>query len=50
MRLDWDAPAFLENDPASPDLPPLGPFKVDYGPLAPRRDLSSNRPEVLPER
>jgi WD40 repeat protein len=32
MGLDWDAPAFSEDDPASPTLPPLPPLKVDYGP------------------
>jgi WD40 repeat protein len=32
MGLDWDAPAFSEDDPASRTLPPLPPLKVDYGP------------------
>ncbi len=35
MGLDWDAPAFPEEDPARPDLPPLPPLKVDYGHLTP---------------
>jgi tetratricopeptide (TPR) repeat protein len=34
MGLDWDAPAFSEDDPASPALPPLPPLKIDYGPHA----------------
>jgi tetratricopeptide (TPR) repeat protein len=32
MGLDWDAPAFSDEDPASPNLPPLPPLKIDYGP------------------
>jgi serine/threonine protein kinase/WD40 repeat protein/tetratricopeptide (TPR) repeat protein len=36
MGLDWDAPPFPENDPASRELPPLPPLKVDYGALAGR--------------
>jgi hypothetical protein len=32
MGLDWDAPAYSDDDPASPTLPPLPPLKVDYGP------------------
>jgi eukaryotic-like serine/threonine-protein kinase len=35
MGLDWDAPAFPEEDPARSDLPPLPPLKVDYGFLPP---------------
>ena len=35
MGLDWDAPAFSEDDPARADLPPLPPIKVDYGHLGP---------------
>ena len=33
MGLDWDAPAYSDDDPANPALPPLPPLKVDYGPL-----------------
>jgi hypothetical protein len=32
MGLDWDAPAFSQDDPASSALPPLPPLKIDYGP------------------
>jgi eukaryotic-like serine/threonine-protein kinase len=35
LGLDWDAPAFPEADPASRDLPPLPPIKIDYGFLRP---------------
>jgi tetratricopeptide (TPR) repeat protein len=31
MGLDWDAPAFSDDDPARADLPPLPPPEVDYG-------------------
>jgi hypothetical protein len=33
MGLDWHGPAFSDDDPASPTLPPLPPLKVDYGPV-----------------
>jgi hypothetical protein len=32
MGLDWEAPPFSRDDPASPALPPLPPLKFDYGP------------------
>jgi eukaryotic-like serine/threonine-protein kinase len=32
MGLDWDAPAFSDDDPAGPTMPPLPPLKFDYGP------------------
>jgi hypothetical protein len=32
IGLDWDAPAYSDDDPARPTLPPLPPLKVDYGP------------------
>ena len=50
MGLNWDAPAFPEGDAAGPDLPPLPPFKVDYGPLAGHLEHFSERPEPLVER
>jgi serine/threonine protein kinase/WD40 repeat protein len=34
MGLDWDAPPFSDDDPASAALPPLPPLEVDYGPTA----------------
>jgi serine/threonine protein kinase/WD40 repeat protein len=32
MGLDWDAPAFAQEDPADPSLPALPPLQVDLGP------------------
>jgi serine/threonine protein kinase/WD40 repeat protein len=32
MGLDWDAPAYSDDDLASPTLPPLPKLKIDYGP------------------
>ena len=37
MGLEWDVPAYPDEDPASPSLPPLPPLQTDLGPLA--RDL-----------
>jgi tetratricopeptide (TPR) repeat protein/WD40 repeat protein len=34
MGLDWHAPAFSDDDPARPDLPPFPPLRIDYGFLA----------------
>jgi serine/threonine protein kinase/WD40 repeat protein/tetratricopeptide (TPR) repeat protein len=34
LGLDWNAPAFSEDDPAVPSAPPLAATQVDYGPLA----------------
>jgi eukaryotic-like serine/threonine-protein kinase len=39
LGLDWDAPAFPEDDPAAASLPPLPPLQVDLGP----RDAKSER-------
>ncbi len=50
MGLDWDAPAFPGDDVASPNLPPLPPLKVDYGPLTAHLEHLSERPEPLVER
>jgi hypothetical protein len=33
IGLDWDAPAYSDDDQASPSPPPLPPLKVDYGPV-----------------
>jgi WD40 repeat protein len=30
--LDWDAPAYLDEDPAAASLPPLPPIQIDLGP------------------
>jgi WD40 repeat protein len=32
IGLDWDAPAYSDDDLASPTLPPLPPLQVDLGP------------------
>jgi serine/threonine protein kinase/WD40 repeat protein len=32
IGLDWDAPAYSDDDPASPTLPPLPALQVDLGP------------------
>ena len=34
MGLDWDAPAYSEDDPASHSASPLPPLQVDFGTLA----------------
>jgi serine/threonine protein kinase/WD40 repeat protein/tetratricopeptide (TPR) repeat protein len=34
IGLDWDAPAYPDEDPASSALPPLSPIQVDLGSLA----------------
>jgi len=33
LGLDWDAPAFSDDDPADPNLAPLPPIQVDLGAL-----------------
>ena len=35
MGLDWDAPAYSDDDPADRSAPPLPPLQVDLGPLPP---------------
>jgi hypothetical protein len=44
MGLDWDAPAYPDDDPARADLPPLPPLEVDYGPLAAQHRSSPDEP------
>ena len=41
LGLDWDAPAYPEQDPASSAAPPLPPLQIDYGPLAGRINRST---------
>ena len=50
MGLDWEAPPLGEQEPASPDLPPLSRLKIDYGPLAGHLEQSTELPAVLFER
>ena len=40
MGLDWDAPAYSDDDPAAASVPPLPPLQVDRGP---RRDRTPHR-------
>jgi eukaryotic-like serine/threonine-protein kinase len=42
--LDWDAPALPDDDAARPNLPPLPPLVVDYGPLAGGSRTTPNLP------
>jgi serine/threonine protein kinase/WD40 repeat protein len=44
MGLDWDAPAFSEDDLARADLPPLPPLEIDYGPLSAQHRSSPDEP------
>ena len=50
MGLDWDAPAYSEEDPASPSAPPLPALQVDYGPLAGHLEKYSVNAESLVNR
>jgi len=36
LGLDWEAPAYSEDDPAGYDAPPLPPLEIEYGPLSGR--------------
>jgi len=49
MGLDWDAPAYSEDDPADPGAPPLPPLQVDFGELADRVEQFSERTAGLIE-
>jgi WD40 repeat protein/tetratricopeptide (TPR) repeat protein len=50
MGLDWDAPAYSEDDPADPKAPPLPALQVDYGPLAGHLQHFSESAEALLQR
>ena len=43
MGLDWDAPAFSDDDPAAASAPPLPPLQVDLGPPS-RSNTPSDQP------
>jgi eukaryotic-like serine/threonine-protein kinase len=43
IGLDWDAPAYSDDDPAAASLPPLPPLQVDLGPQS-RSDTSTDQP------
>jgi len=47
MGLDWDAPAYSEDDPADPSAPPLPPLQVDFGKLAEHLDHFTEPPAEL---
>jgi tetratricopeptide (TPR) repeat protein len=50
MGLDWDAPAYSDDDPADPSAPPLPPLKVDFGSLTGHLEHLSGPPAELLER
>jgi serine/threonine protein kinase/WD40 repeat protein/tetratricopeptide (TPR) repeat protein len=50
MSLDWDAPAYADDDPAGPSAPPLPPLHVDLGPLARDVEHFNEAPETLLQR
>ena len=50
MGLDWDAPAYSEDDPADPGAPPLPPLQVDFGKLAEHLEHYAEPPAELLER
>jgi eukaryotic-like serine/threonine-protein kinase len=50
LKLDWDAPAFPEFDPARPDLPPLALAPVDYGHLSGHLEHFSEDAAALADR
>ena len=47
IGLDWDAPAFSEDDQASPDLPPLSTLRVEYGSMGDHIEHYSESPATL---
>jgi tetratricopeptide (TPR) repeat protein len=50
MGLDWDAPAYSDDDPANPSSPPLPPLRVDLGAMAGHTEQFTESPESLIER
>ncbi len=50
MGLDWDGPAYSEEDPAGPSALPLPPLRVDYGPLTGHLEYFAEPPAALLER
>jgi serine/threonine protein kinase/WD40 repeat protein/tetratricopeptide (TPR) repeat protein len=50
MGLDWDAPAYSEDDPADPGAPALPPLQVDFGKLAEHLEHVSEPPAEVLER
>jgi tetratricopeptide (TPR) repeat protein len=50
MGLDWDAPAYSDDDPADPSASPLPPLQVEYGELAGHLEHNTESPETLLQR
>ena len=50
MGLDWKAPAYSEDDAASPSRPPLPALEIDYGELAGHVDVYRTPWSVLYDR
>jgi eukaryotic-like serine/threonine-protein kinase len=50
MGLDWDAPAYSDDDPAGLSSPPLPPLRVDYGPMTWHLEELTDPPAVRLER
>ena len=48
MGLDWDAPAYSDDDPAAASVPPLPPLQVDLGPLP--GEIEHLTPSQVPSR
>ena len=50
LGLDWDAPAYSDDDPCSPAAPPLPLLRVDYGPLTEHLERFTEAAATLVER
>ena len=50
MGLDWDAPAYSDDDPAAASVPSLPPLQVDFGQLACEIEHSTESTQTLLER
>jgi tetratricopeptide (TPR) repeat protein len=50
MGLDWDAPAYSDDDPADPSAPPLPSLQVDFGKLADHLEHYTDSPETVLQR
>jgi WD40 repeat protein/tetratricopeptide (TPR) repeat protein len=50
LGLDWDAPAYSDDDPADPSRPSLPPLQVDFGKLAAHLVHYTESPATLVER
>ncbi|MFI5457674.1 MAG: protein kinase [Isosphaerales bacterium] len=50
MGLDWNSPAYSDDDPARSSAPKLPPLQVDYGSLADELEIVNEPSEVVLER